>query len=147
MLSVWERIHSFQTYSVIEFDCHCHLSFIYHFLFHRLIREKLQNSFAWAGALGKAFRGEPLDQFTIMILFLDYKIDNSFVMRIIVIGELPKTNHSCKYVSGAPKKNIVQNHLNIALLNEFQYLNGGYRHIFIPQKFFICSDFLAESLD
>lgn len=39
ILSVWERIHSFQTYSVIEFDCHCHLSFIYHFLFHRLIRE------------------------------------------------------------------------------------------------------------
>ena len=54
-----------------------------------------------------------------MILFLDYKIDNSFVMGIIVIGELPKTNHSCKHVSGAPKKNIVQNHLNIALLNEF----------------------------
>ena len=67
MLFVWERIHSFQTYSVIEFDCHCHLSFIYHFLFHRLI--------AWAGALGKPFRGEPLDKFTTMILFLDYKID------------------------------------------------------------------------
>ena len=38
------------------------------------------------------------------------------------------------------------NHLNIALLNVFQYLNGRHRHIFIPQKFFICSDFLAESL-
>ena len=28
------------------------------------------------------------------------------------------------------------NHLNIVLLNVFQYLNGRYRHIFIPQKFF-----------
>ena len=53
--------------------------------------------------------------------FLDYKIDISFVVRIIVIRELPKTNHSCKYVSGAANENIVQNHLNIALLNVFQY--------------------------
>ena len=39
------------------------------------------------------------------------------------------------YVSlpGAPNENIVQNHLNIiALLNIFKYLNGKYRHIFIP---------------
>ena len=50
------------------------------------------------------------------------------------------------YVSGAPNENVVQNHLNIALLNVFLYLNGGYRHIFIPWKFSICSDFLAESL-
>ena len=28
--------------------------------------------------------------------------------------------------------NIVENHLNIALLNVFSYLNGRYRHIFIP---------------
>ena len=48
--------------------------------------------------------------------------------------------------TGAPNENIVQNHLNMALLNVFQYLNGRYRHIFIPQKFSICSDFLAESL-
>ena len=34
--------------------------------------------------------------------------------------------------AGAPNENIVQNHLNIALLNVFQYLNGRYRHIFIP---------------
>ena len=27
--------------------------------------------------------------------------------------------------SGAPNENIVQNHLNIALLNVFKYLNGG----------------------
>ena len=39
------------------------------------------------------------------------------------------------HTSGAPNKNIVQNHLNIALLNVFQYLNGRYRHIFIPQNF------------
>ena len=43
-------------------------------------------------------------------------------------------------------ENIVQNRLNIALLNVSYYLNGGFEHIFIPYKFFICSDFLAESL-
>ena len=48
--------------------------------------------------------------------------------------------------SGAPNENIVQNHLNIALLNVFYYLNGRYGHIFIPYKFFVCLDFLAESL-
>ena len=39
----------------------------------------------------------------------------------------------CIYLksSGAPDENIVQNHLNIALLNVFYYLNGRYRHIFI----------------
>ena len=51
----------------------------------------------------------------------------------------------CIY-SGAPNENIVENNLNIALLNVFFYLNGRYRHIFIPEKFFIYSDFLAESL-
>ena len=35
-------------------------------------------------------------------------------------------------ISGAPNENIVQNHLNIALLNVFWYFNGRYRHIFIP---------------
>ena len=29
---------------------------------------------------------------------------------------------------GASNENIVQNHLKIALLNVFQYLNGRYRH-------------------
>ena len=43
-------------------------------------------------------------------------------------------------------ENIVQNRLNIALLNVSYYLNGGFGHNFIPYKFFICSDFLAESL-
>ena len=33
-------------------------------------------------------------------------------------------------ISGAPNENIVQNHLNIALL--FSYLNSRYGHIFIP---------------
>ena len=39
-----------------------------------------------------------------------------------------------KLLAGAPNENIVQNHLNIALLNVFKYLNGRYyyRHIFIP---------------
>ena len=48
--------------------------------------------------------------------------------------------------AGAHNENIVQNQLNIALWNVFYYLNGRYKHIFIPQKFFMCSDFLAESL-
>ena len=48
--------------------------------------------------------------------------------------------------AGAPNQNIVQNHLNIALLNVFYYLNGRYKHIFIPPKFFVRSDFLGESL-
>ena len=39
---------------------------------------------------------------------------------------------SCGHVSGAPNDNIVQNRFNVALLNVFQYLNGRYRHIFIP---------------
>ena len=34
--------------------------------------------------------------------------------------------------SGAPNEDIVQNHLTLALLNVFLYLNGRYRHIFIP---------------
>ena len=46
-------------------------------------------------------------------------------------SKLHITITSC-YVSGAPNENIVQNHLNIALLNVFYYLNGRYRHIFIP---------------
>ena len=37
--------------------------------------------------------------------------------------------------TGAPNDNIVQNHLNIALLNVFQYLNGRYRHILSPENF------------
>ena len=42
---------------------------------------------------------------------------------------------NCYGNPGAPNENIVQNHSNIALLNvfqSFQYLNGRYRHIFIP---------------
>ena len=35
-------------------------------------------------------------------------------------------------LSGAPNENIVQNHLNIALLNVFSYLYDRYRQIFIP---------------
>ena len=35
-------------------------------------------------------------------------------------------------LTGAPNENIVQNHSNIELLNVLKYLNGRYRHIFIP---------------
>ena len=45
-------------------------------------------------------------------------------------GELMAGFH-CIY-AGAPKENIVQNHLNKSWLNVFWYLNGRYRHIFIP---------------
>ena len=40
--------------------------------------------------------------------------------------------HAKGYSAGAPNENIVQNHLNMQLLNVFWYLNGRYRHIFIP---------------
>ena len=41
------------------------------------------------------------------------------------------------FISGAPNEKVVQNHLNIALLNAFQYLNGRYRNIFFyPLKVF-----------
>ena len=46
-------------------------------------------------------------------------------------SKLHITITSC-YVSGAPNENIVQNHLNIALLNVVDYLNGRYMHMFIP---------------
>ena len=36
------------------------------------------------------------------------------------------------HATGAPNENIVQNNWNIVLLNVFYYLNGRYRHIFIP---------------
>ena len=42
---------------------------------------------------------------------------------------------SSPVLSGAHNENIVQNHLNIELLNVFQYLNGRYRHIFSPKNF------------
>ena len=35
-------------------------------------------------------------------------------------------------LAGASSENIVQKHLNMALLNVFYYFNGRYRHIFIP---------------
>ena len=40
-----------------------------------------------------------------------------------------KRNFEC---TGAPNETIVQNHLNIPFLNVVWYLNGRYRHIFIP---------------
>ena len=39
-------------------------------------------------------------------------------------------------LSGAPNENIVQNLLNIALLNVFQYSNGRYRHQYLTPKNF-----------
>ena len=54
---------------------------------------------------------------------------------LIVPVSIIKTTQFCLKTgqfSGAPNENIVQNHLNIALLNVFWYLNGRYKHIFIP---------------
>ena len=62
----------------------------------------------------------------------DYDLRDSF--RKLNLPK-PRTNYlkrSFGYSAGAPNENIVQNHLNIALLNLFWYLNGRYRHIFIP---------------
>ena len=36
--------------------------------------------------------------------------------------------------------------LKHGIVKRVLYLNGGYGHIFIPYKLFICSDFLAEIL-
>ena len=55
----------------------------------------------WAGALSKPFwtlRGEPLNKFTTMIYFKDYKKRYSCVTEITVISELTKNNSSSKYV-------------------------------------------------
>ena len=51
-----------------------------------------------------------------------------------VFSELihPRLKLPNRVLTGAPKENMVQNHLNIALLNVSQYLNSRYRHTFIP---------------
>ena len=54
---------------------------------------------------------------------------------LVSMGSLLFRIWSSSIISGAPNENIVQNHLNIALLNVFKYLNGRYRHIFVPQNF------------
>ena len=83
-------------------------------------------------------------------LYLPFKYRNAYNC-VKHLESLPDTSPQifdwkrCQTLRGTQEK-IVKNHLNIALLNAFWYLNGRYRHIFIPQKFFICSDFLAESL-
>ena len=57
---------------------------------------------------------------TVLIVFSNNLLRAN--LHIMVYDQMP----------GAPNENVVQNHLNIALLNVFQYLNGRYRHIFIP---------------
>ena len=60
-----------------------------------------------------------------------------------------KNHHDCcrrTFKQEHPTRIQFKNHLNMALLNVNRNLNGRYRHIFIPKKYFICSDFLAESL-
>ena len=46
--------------------------------------------------------------------------------------ELQRASLPCWF---EPAKNIVQNHLNIALLNVFYYVNGRYKHIFMSKNF------------
>ena len=57
-------------------------------------------------------------------------IDAQFQADLVDLQNLSRYNKG--YKLGAPNENIVQIHLNIALLKVFQYLNGRYRHIFIP---------------
>ena len=58
------------------------------------------------------------------MFYFQYTVMQSFGKR----GERP---FILSWFSGEPNENIVENHLNMALLNVFQYLNGRYRHIFI----------------
>ena len=57
-------------------------------------------------------------------IYFVYKFKSNLIFKSSKIHKI--------YFSGAPNENTVQNHLNIALLNAFQYFNGRYRHIFIP---------------
>ena len=53
--------------------------------------------------------------------------ENEFFANTICLKKCSQRNQ------GHPiNENIVQNHLNMALSNVFRYLNGRYRHIFIP---------------
>ena len=78
------------------------------------------------------FGGMVLKLDTIGLIF-----SSSIYVYSCLIGRV-KTNERKLTVSSTPKyietpnKNIVQNHLNMALLNLFLYLNGRYRNIFIP---------------
>ena len=58
------------------------------------------------------------------------------------IPTVAHSTHGREYIwlcfsSGAPNGNIVQNHLNIALLNAFYYLNGRYRLFLKSPKNFL----------
>ena len=55
-----------------------------------------------------------------------------YYQKIPFSSKLITYSNCCHVLSGAPNENIAQNHLNIALLNVFWYLNSKYRHIFIP---------------
>ena len=47
------------------------------------------------------------------------------------VHEIIPHPHPFAVSAGGSNKNIIQNHLNIALINVFSYLNGRYRHTFI----------------
>ena len=73
--------------------------------------------------------------FTLLLLSTaDYRGSHNITPEILEL-EIEKNKHfvlTNVQQAGAPNENIVQNHLNIALLNVFYYLNGRYRYIFIP---------------
>ena len=48
-----------------------------------------------------------------------------------ICPEVVTLNTKLTVIRGTQRE-LVQNHLNIALINVFQYLNGSYRNIFIP---------------
>ena len=62
-----------------------------------------------------------------------FLLENQMV-RTIPFGKLHEQK-TWAVISGAPNENIVQNHLNMALLNVFYYLNGRYKYIFSPENF------------
>ena len=62
-----------------------------------------------------------------LILFRIYVIENK-----MDFVSFDHKNRQRDVNSGAPNENIVQNHLNIALLNVSWYLKGRYEYIFIP---------------
>ena len=61
-------------------------------------------------------------------------IDGIWVAKNDLVADGREHVHEIKEGYRAPSENIVQNHLNIALLNVFYYFNSRFRHIFSPKN-------------
>ena len=75
------------------------------------------------GTLSNSDRVHEMNRLSSHELFKEYYIATSRDLEIFLDGELLKQTNSVKYLgvhlTGAPNENIVQSHLNIALLNAF----------------------------